>query len=58
MGLQTVAEGVGSGAVVERLRSLGVDYAQGNWVSPPGPIEVVFAGMRSEMGREVVGKLF
>jgi diguanylate cyclase (GGDEF)-like protein/PAS domain S-box-containing protein len=43
MGLQTVAEGVASGAVVERLRTLGVDYAQGNWVAPPGPIEAVWA---------------
>ncbi|MEA2690891.1 MAG: hypothetical protein QOJ16_278 [Acidobacteriota bacterium] len=54
MGLQTVAEGVGSGAVVERLRSLGVDYAQGYWVSPPGPIEGVWAA-RVEAGG---GKLF
>jgi diguanylate cyclase (GGDEF)-like protein/PAS domain S-box-containing protein len=38
MGIQTVAEGVTSGAVVERLRELGVDYAQGNWVSPPRPL--------------------
>jgi diguanylate cyclase (GGDEF)-like protein/PAS domain S-box-containing protein len=38
MGIQTVAEGVTSSAVVERLRELGVDYAQGNWVSPPRPL--------------------
>jgi EAL domain-containing protein (putative c-di-GMP-specific phosphodiesterase class I) len=43
MGLQTVAEGVASGAAFERLRALGVDYAQGNWVSPPGPLETVCA---------------
>jgi EAL domain-containing protein (putative c-di-GMP-specific phosphodiesterase class I) len=24
--------------VVERLRELGVDYAQGNWISPPRPL--------------------
>ncbi len=47
MGLQTVAEGVTSGAVVERLRNLGVDYAQGNWISPPRPLFDVYpAGVR------------
>jgi EAL domain-containing protein (putative c-di-GMP-specific phosphodiesterase class I) len=38
MGIQTVAEGVASAAVVERLKALGVDYAQGNWISPPRPL--------------------
>ncbi len=38
MGLVTVAEGISSGAAVERLRSLGVDYAQGHWISPPRPL--------------------
>jgi diguanylate cyclase (GGDEF)-like protein/PAS domain S-box-containing protein len=38
MGIQTVAEAVSSNAIVERLRLLGVDYAQGNWISPPRPL--------------------
>jgi EAL domain-containing protein (putative c-di-GMP-specific phosphodiesterase class I) len=38
MGVQTVAEGVTNSAVVERLKVLGVDYAQGNWISPPRPL--------------------
>ncbi|MEA2603298.1 MAG: hypothetical protein QOF89_4290 [Acidobacteriota bacterium] len=38
MGLRTIAEGVTSAAVVERLRLLGVDFAQGNWISPPRPL--------------------
>ena len=38
MGLATVAEAVTSYAVIERLRAVGVDYAQGNWVSPPRPL--------------------
>ena len=38
MGVQTIAEGVTSAAVVERLRALGVDFAQGNWISPPRPL--------------------
>src|SRR4029453_15096505 len=39
MGIETVAEGVASAAVVERLRDLGGEYAQGNWISPPRPLE-------------------
>jgi len=47
MGLQTVAEAVPSNAVVERLRALGVDYAQGNWISPPRPLgDTCTAGAR------------
>ena len=38
MGLATVAEAVSSAAAVERLRALGVDYAQGNWIGPPRPL--------------------
>jgi EAL domain-containing protein (putative c-di-GMP-specific phosphodiesterase class I) len=38
MGIQTVAEAVSSNAIVERLRLLGVDYAQGHWISPPRPL--------------------
>jgi diguanylate cyclase (GGDEF)-like protein len=38
MGIQTVAEGVSSAAVVERVKALGVDFAQGNWISPPRPL--------------------
>jgi len=47
MGIQTVAEAVPSNAVVERLRALGVDYAQGNWISPPRPLgDTCTAGAR------------
>ena len=47
MGIQTVAEGVPSNAVIQRLRALGVDYAQGNWISPPRPLtDVCSAGAR------------
>ncbi|HKV08824.1 MAG TPA: EAL domain-containing protein [Thermoanaerobaculia bacterium] len=38
MGLQTVAEGVASGAIMQHLKDLEVDYAQGNWISPPRPL--------------------
>ena len=40
MGLRTVAEGVSSVAVVERLKAIGVDFAQGNWISPPRPLNM------------------
>jgi diguanylate cyclase (GGDEF)-like protein/PAS domain S-box-containing protein len=40
MGLRTVAEGVASVAVVERLKAIGVDFAQGNWISPPRPLSL------------------
>jgi diguanylate cyclase (GGDEF)-like protein/PAS domain S-box-containing protein len=37
MGIATVAEAVSGSAAVEHLRTLGVDYAQGNYLSPPLP---------------------
>ncbi|HEX4962800.1 MAG TPA: EAL domain-containing protein [Thermoanaerobaculia bacterium] len=43
IGVRTIAEGVTSAAVVERLRLLGVDFAQGNWISPPRPLAHVTA---------------
>ncbi|HVT16233.1 MAG TPA: EAL domain-containing protein [Thermoanaerobaculia bacterium] len=43
MGIQTVAEAVSGSAAVDRLRSLGVDYAQGNWLAAPRPIAEVCA---------------
>jgi diguanylate cyclase (GGDEF)-like protein len=43
MGIATVAEAVPGGAAVERLRSLGVDFAQGNWLAPPRPMDEVWA---------------
>jgi EAL domain-containing protein (putative c-di-GMP-specific phosphodiesterase class I) len=43
MGIETVAEAVPGSAAVERLRGLGVDYAQGNWLAPPRPMLEVCA---------------
>lgn len=37
LGLQVVAEGVESAAVLERLHELGCDAAQGNFIARPGP---------------------
>ncbi len=42
MGIRTIAESVESEAVRERLRELGVDYAQGNLLHVPQPARIVF----------------
>jgi diguanylate cyclase (GGDEF)-like protein/PAS domain S-box-containing protein len=39
MGIQTIAEFVEDEAILEKLRSLGVNYAQGYWVGMPAPLE-------------------
>lgn len=41
MGIQTIAEAAENSAIVERLRSLGVDYAQGFVLGRPEPVEPV-----------------
>ncbi|HEV7672177.1 MAG TPA: EAL domain-containing protein [Thermoanaerobaculia bacterium] len=41
MGLETIAESVGSLAAVNQLRALGVDYGQGHWISPPRPLSAL-----------------
>jgi diguanylate cyclase (GGDEF)-like protein/PAS domain S-box-containing protein len=41
MGIRTIAEFVESEAVLERLRDIGVDYAQGYWIAKPQPIEAL-----------------
>ena len=47
MGIQTVAECVGTNAILELLWELGVDYAQGYAVAPPKPL----TEMSSQTGR-------
>ncbi len=39
MGKQTIAEFVDSAKVMKALRAIGVDFAQGFWVSKPAPFE-------------------
>ena len=43
IGLTTVAEFVESASVLERLREIGVDYAQGYYLHRPEPFEAVLA---------------
>ena len=38
MGKATIAESVECEATMERLREIGVDYAQGFWLEPPRPL--------------------
>jgi diguanylate cyclase (GGDEF)-like protein len=40
MGKQTIAEFVNGEAGLAALREIGVDFAQGNWLSPPSPFLV------------------
>lgn len=44
LGLKTIAEFVESQAIVEKLREIGVDFAQGYTVHKPVPLENLFAG--------------
>jgi EAL domain-containing protein (putative c-di-GMP-specific phosphodiesterase class I) len=37
MGKQTIAEFVDGELGLAALREIGVDFAQGNWISPPSP---------------------
>jgi len=39
LGIRTVAEGVSSELLLDKLKVLGVDYAQGFWIDRPGPLE-------------------
>jgi len=41
LGIETIAEGVSSEPLLERLRQIGVDYAQGFWLDQPGPLETL-----------------
>ena len=42
MGALTVAEFVESEAILESLRKIGIDYAQGYGISAPQPFEALF----------------
>ncbi|MEW5864196.1 MAG: EAL domain-containing protein [Pseudomonadota bacterium] len=43
MGIATIAEFVESGEILERLRAIGVDYAQGYGIARPQPLESLAA---------------
>jgi EAL domain-containing protein (putative c-di-GMP-specific phosphodiesterase class I) len=41
MGIRTVAERVDSAEVLARLADIGIQYAQGHYISAPRPVEVL-----------------
>ena len=41
LGKRTIAEFVADGPTLDRVRSLGVDFAQGHLISPPRPIDML-----------------
>ena len=49
MGKQTVAEFVESEAVLEKLREIGVDYAQGYFMGRPRPLEEITVSPSDEL---------
>ena len=50
MGKKTVAEFVENKAIIEKLREIGVDYAQGYGIGKPVPIGELIASMASKQG--------
>ncbi len=48
MGIATVAERVDSAEVLERLAGLGIEYAQGHYISAPQPVELLSTLIESE----------
>jgi len=52
MGIQTVAEFVENDEILQLLRDIGVDFAQGYGVAKPQPMEELFYGINQEIGRK------
>ncbi len=50
MGIKTIAEFVENNAIMEKLRALGVDYAQGYYISRPAPLAQIAAEILSTSG--------
>jgi len=47
-GIETIAEGVEDQATLERLRAIGVDYAQGYWTGRPMPLTQCWEALSSQ----------
>ncbi len=56
MGKQTIAEFVENDDILEKLREIGVDYAQGYGIGRPRPIEEITRGIKVE-GMSPVGRV-
>jgi len=53
LGIDTVAEYAETEPIVQRLRELGVEYAQGYGIEKPRPVAHVFATLRDHMGNPI-----
>jgi diguanylate cyclase (GGDEF)-like protein/PAS domain S-box-containing protein len=49
MGKQTIAEFVENDAILDKVKELGVDYAQGYGIARPRPLEDLITGSRAEV---------
>jgi diguanylate cyclase (GGDEF)-like protein/PAS domain S-box-containing protein len=56
MGIQTIAEYVETREVLEKLKLVGVDYAQGFAIGYPVPIEEAFAAPGMVLPRDIAGR--
>jgi EAL domain-containing protein (putative c-di-GMP-specific phosphodiesterase class I) len=50
MGIRTIAEKIDSADVLARLAEIGVQYAQGNYIAPPRPVELLADLVTTEPG--------
>ena len=50
MGIRTIAEKVDSPDVLARLAEIGVQYAQGNYIAPPRPVDLLADLVNAEPG--------
>ncbi len=55
MGIQTIAEFVESAEIVDVLRDIGVDYAQGFWTGRPAPMESISVPSTAARGSSTAG---
>jgi EAL domain-containing protein (putative c-di-GMP-specific phosphodiesterase class I) len=51
MGIGTIAERVDSAEVLQRLADLGIQYAQGRYIAPPQPVEVLGSLLEADTAR-------
>ena len=56
MGIKTIAEFVENDVIVDKLRDLGVDFAQGYHIARPAPLEQVVTSLLSATGSNIVTK--
>jgi len=49
MGIRTIAERVDSAAVLARLADIGIQYAQGHYISAPQPVAILESLVRAEV---------